>query len=134
MLTDGTVKDPRVEAAMATITEVEVSPDLQHARAFVSVFTDDIQIRNSVMAGLAAARPGMQRALASRIAMRYTPKVKFEYDGSIEQGARIEALLDEIREDRLPEAGADTTDDGVDADTTDDGTDAAAAEAGTAAD
>ena len=116
MLTDGTVKDPRVEAAMATITEVEVSPDLQHARAFVSVFTDDIQTRNEVMAGLAAARPGMQRALASRIAMRYTPRVKFEYDGSIEQGARIEALLNEIRDDRLPEDDPARVDDGSDTD------------------
>lgn len=97
MLMNGFVRDPRVGAAMATVTGVEVSSDLEHAKVHVSVFTDDAAIRDDVIDALGGAARAMRRELSHRLTMRQTPELHFRYDGSLVYGAHIEGILREVR-------------------------------------
>jgi len=97
MLREGVVKDPRLEvASMITVTGVDVSPDLRMAHVHVSVFPDDPAVLKDVLAGLTAGTNALRRNLADRTGLRFTPELKFHYDGSIAYGAKIEALLRDV--------------------------------------
>lgn len=84
------LKNPRV--GFVTVTAVDTSPDLRHARVFVSVLGDE-QEREDSLAGLASAHAYLQSRLASRLRMKHTPKLNFEYDPSVERVMRIGKLL-----------------------------------------
>jgi ribosome-binding factor A len=100
LLLEGGLKDPRIQAAgLVTITDVEVTPDLRSARAFVSVYGEDSVIEG-VIEGLNAASGAAQREIARRLELRYTPKVEFVRDDSIAYGAKIEALLHDIEREK----------------------------------
>jgi ribosome-binding factor A len=90
------VKDPRV--GMVTITGVKLSPDLKHARVYVSTFGDDAA-QARVLAGLASARSYLQSQAGRRLGLRFTPELRFEIDPSIGTAARLDDLL---READLP--------------------------------
>lgn len=87
------VKDPRVR--MVTVTGVDLSPDLKHARVFVSALGDE-EARARSLAGLASARAYLQSHAGRRIGLRYTPELRFELDPSFDAGERVEQLLREI--------------------------------------
>jgi ribosome-binding factor A len=87
------LKDPRV--GFVTVTSVKTSPDLRHARVYVSVLGDEAE-REGSMEGLRSAHGYLQRRLASELSLKHTPSLTFEYDGSIDHGMRITELLDEI--------------------------------------
>lgn len=96
MLRDGVLKDPRLAAAsLVTVTEVKMTPDLKLARSYVSVYGADDP--DSVIEGLNAAAKVAQREIGDRLELRYTPKIEFARDDSIAYGAKIEALLSDIR-------------------------------------
>lgn len=99
MFQAGMVRDPRFGSAMVTVTEVEVSGDLQHARAFVSVFPETPEVRDGVMDALDLAKRSLRRELGSRLTVRHLPELHFGYDGSAITGRRIEDLLAEIRKE-----------------------------------
>lgn len=86
------VKDPRV--GFVTVTAVDTSPDLRHARVFVSVLGDQKQ-RKLSMNGLRAAHGFLQRRLASELRMKNTPTLDFVYDDTAERAQRVERLLGE---------------------------------------
>jgi ribosome-binding factor A len=86
------LKDPRI--GFVTVTGVETSPDLRHARVFVSVLGDDEQ-RESTLAGLGSAHGVLQAAIAQELRMKRTPTLEFLYDESIDRGMRISQLLEE---------------------------------------
>jgi ribosome-binding factor A len=87
------LKDPRM-GGLVTITEVDVSPDLRNAKVLVSVLgtTEDA---NGTMRALHAASHYIQRELRRRLTIRRVPELVFQRDTTIEQGARVLALLDE---------------------------------------
>jgi ribosome-binding factor A len=87
------VRDPRVEGV--TITEVRVSPDLRYADVYFSKLGDEEE-HKSALAGLIAAAGYLRRELAPRLDLRFMPELRFHVDRSWEQGARIDALLEEI--------------------------------------
>lgn len=89
------MKDPRV--GFASITRVEVSPDLRHARVMVSVLGDP-EARERTLEALESARGYIRATLAERLHLRFVPEVVFSLDRSIEHGARIQELLREIKE------------------------------------
>ncbi len=90
------VKDPRV--GFASITHVEVSGDLRHAKVFVSVMgTEEEKVAS--MKGLKNAAGYLRHELAGRIVLRYMPEITFKLDTSIEEGARILALINKIEEE-----------------------------------
>ena len=86
------LKDPRI--GFVTVTAVETSPDLSHARVFVSVLGDEAA-REDALAGLRSASGFLQGRLADELRMKRTPTLDFSYDPSIEHGMRISALLEE---------------------------------------
>jgi ribosome-binding factor A len=86
------LKDPRI--GFVTVTAVDTSPDLRHARVYVSVLGDE-QERARTLSGLASSHGVLQRAIADELRMKRTPTLAFAYDESIERGVRISRLLDE---------------------------------------
>ena len=90
------LKDPRI-VAMTTVTQVETSADLEHARVFVSVMGTDEE-RAGVMQGLKSAEGFLRRSLAGRVKMRRVPSLTFTLDTSLEEGAQMLALIDRVAE------------------------------------
>jgi ribosome-binding factor A len=76
------------------LTSVETSPDLRHARVFVSVLGDETE-RDDTLAGLASAHGLLQQAIATELRMKRTPTLQFVFDESIDRGMRISELLDD---------------------------------------
>lgn len=86
------LKDPRV--GFVTVTGVKTSPDLRHARVYVSVLGDE-ETRDATLQGLASAHGFLQSRLASELSLKHTPALEFEYDDSVDRGMRINQLLQE---------------------------------------
>jgi ribosome-binding factor A len=86
------LKDPRV--GMVTLTGVEVSPDLAHAKVFFTSLADPGG-REETLAGLRRAAGFMRSMLGARIKLHNTPELRFLYDDSIESGIRLTHLIDE---------------------------------------
>ncbi len=86
------LKDPRI--GFVTVTAVDTSPDLRHARVFVSVLGDDSQ-RKLTMAGLRSAHGFLQRRVAGELRTKNTPTLEFAYDDTAERAQRVEKLLRE---------------------------------------
>lgn len=92
------IDDPRVRGA--ALPEADVSPDLKQARIFVTHYQGEQAARAAVQA-LNRAAPRLRRELGARLSLRVVPQVVFAYDPSVDQGFRIDALLDRARrEDR----------------------------------
>jgi ribosome-binding factor A len=87
------LKDPRI--GFVTVTGVETSGDLRHARVYVSVLGSE-RNREQTLAGLAAAHGVLQARLARELRMKRTPTLVFEYDPSVEAGVRMSKLIDEL--------------------------------------
>jgi ribosome-binding factor A len=85
------LKDPRI--GFVTVTGVETSPDLRHARVFVSVLGSEKKRKKS-LEGLAAAHGVLQSHLARELRMKRTPTLAFEYDPTVEEGVRMSKLID----------------------------------------
>jgi ribosome-binding factor A len=118
MLMSG-IKDDRVGAGMVSITDVDVSGDLQHAKIFVSIYGTD-EARSETMAGLQAATGYVRSELGQRVRLRRTPEILFREDRSVERGTRVLSLINQISAERaerentssempLDEADDDTT-------------------------
>jgi ribosome-binding factor A len=89
-IADG-LKDPRI--GFVTVTAVETSPDLRHARVYVSVLGDQQQRADS-LTGLQSAHGVLQSAIAGELHMKHTPELRFVYDDTVEKGMRINELLE----------------------------------------
>jgi ribosome-binding factor A len=93
------VKDPRV--GFASVVGVEVSPDLRHAKAFISVYGSPAE-QEATMAGLEHARGFIRGEVGRRVRLFHVPELVFVLDTSIAHGDRINRLLHEIQ----PSGGA----------------------------
>ncbi|AFY87087.1 MULTISPECIES: 30S ribosome-binding factor RbfA [Cyanophyceae] len=98
MLLNG-IKDDRVGVGMVSVTDVDVSGDLQHAKIYVSIYGSD-DAREQTMAGLKSATGYVRRELGQRIRLRRTPEVVFHEDRSIERGTRVLSLINRLNQDR----------------------------------
>jgi ribosome-binding factor A len=95
----GELKDPRV--GFVTVTDVRTSPDLRHARVYVSVLGEGGQpssedAREASLTGLRSAHGFLQGRLASELRLKRTPALEFAYDDTTDRALRVEELLDEI--------------------------------------
>ncbi|WP_071515777.1 30S ribosome-binding factor RbfA [Geitlerinema sp. PCC 9228] len=93
------IKDDRVGAGMVSITAVDVSKDLQHAKIFVSIYGTEAA-REETMAGLKAATGFVRSELGHRVRLRRTPEVRFIEDRSIERGTQVLSLIDRLQRER----------------------------------
>ncbi|MEH2300030.1 30S ribosome-binding factor RbfA [Nostoc sp.] len=101
MLLNG-IKDDRVGTGMVSVTDVDVSGDLQHAKIYVSIYgTDEAKVET--MAGLKSATGYVRSELGARVRLRRTPEVIFLEDRSIERGNKVLALLNQLNHERPPE-------------------------------
>jgi ribosome-binding factor A len=85
------VRDPRV--GMITVTSVDVSPDMSHAKVFFTVLEKE-KLQDTLQ-GLRRAAGFLRSQLAQRIKMYTTPELRFEYDESVERGDRLSRLIDQ---------------------------------------
>ncbi|NJO40938.1 MAG: 30S ribosome-binding factor RbfA [Cyanobacteria bacterium CRU_2_1] len=106
------IKDERVGMGMVSVTNVDVSGDLQHAKVFVSIYGSD-EARAETMAGLKSATGYVRAELGQRIRLRRTPEIVFLEDRSIERGTKVLSLLNRLNQERND---TDGTDDGWDED------------------
>lgn len=86
-----TLKDPRLQGGLLTITHVDTTNDLRYARIFISAL--DKTQEKDMMKGLKSAAGYLRRELGAAINLRYTPELQFIADDSIEQGAHILEML-----------------------------------------
>jgi ribosome-binding factor A len=86
------LSDPRV--GFVTVTQVKTSPDLRHARVYVSVLGSDAERAQSLVA-LAAAHGFLQGRIAGSLRLKHTPTLSFEYDNSVDRGMRITQLINQ---------------------------------------
>jgi ribosome-binding factor A len=82
-----------------TVTDVEVTGDLQQAKVFISVLGDEEQ-RENTLKGLAKAKGFIRTEIGQRIRLRKTPEITFEFDESVDYGNRIENLLHQLHHDQ----------------------------------
>ena len=87
------IKDPRVSSAMVTITAAEVSADLKFAKIYFSAILGE---KSEVKKGLVSASGFLRRSLSQKLNLRITPELTFCEDKSIEHGAHIAKLLNNI--------------------------------------
>ncbi|MER2089912.1 30S ribosome-binding factor RbfA [Sporosarcina sp. JAI121] len=88
------VKDPRI--GFVTITDVEVTGDLQQATVFISVLGNDSE-KEDTLKGLNKAKGFIRTEIGKRIRLRITPEIMFEFDSSVAYGNRIESLLKQVK-------------------------------------
>lgn len=105
------IKDDRVGTGMVSVTYVDVSGDLQHAKVYVSIYGTE-SAKSETMAGLRSATGFIRSELGSRVRLRRTPEVIFIEDDSIERGTKVLSLLNQLEYERSPEniSVADITD------------------------
>ena len=103
------VHDPGI--GFLTITRVNLSADLQQARVYYTTIGDDKAKRETARA-LQRATPFLRRQVGQRLRLKRVPELTFFYDESIEQGDRIERILQELQTERAsrPAASDDSTD------------------------
>jgi len=89
------VNDPRL-SKLISITAVALSPDLKHAKIFVSTLGSEINNKEEMLAGFNNASGFLRKELASHLKLKYTPQLSFHYDDSIERGARLLKLMGEL--------------------------------------
>jgi ribosome-binding factor A len=113
------VRDPRI--GLVTITDVEVSPDLYHAKVFFSVLGGEAE-RESATEGLRAAAGYLRTEIGRRMHIRRSPELHFTYDATLQHALHIEKLLKEARAtaadadpatDRADEAADAADDNGI---------------------
>ena len=100
-----TLKDPRVQQSMVSVTKVEATGDLRYAKVYISVLDKDKS--KETLTGLKSAGGFLRREIGSRLQLRYTPELIFEEDDSIAYGAKMFNLLRslDIKEDDGNENG-----------------------------
>ncbi|MBQ1280724.1 MAG: 30S ribosome-binding factor RbfA [Oscillospiraceae bacterium] len=89
-----TLKDPRVQDAMISITGVETTGDLRYAKVYINVLQKEKG--KEVIKGLKSAGGFLRREIGSKLQLRYTPELVFELDDSIDKGAKMYALLNSL--------------------------------------
>ncbi|MBQ8834755.1 MAG: 30S ribosome-binding factor RbfA [Oscillospiraceae bacterium] len=89
-----TVKDPRVQDTMISITRVETTPDLRYTKVYVSILQEE-RAQNA-MAGLKSAAGFLRRQLGSNLQLRYSPEIVWSLDDSITYGAKMLKLINSL--------------------------------------
>lgn len=85
------IKDPRV--GFVTVTSVNTSSDLRHAKVYISVLGDEA-VRQRSLQGLRSAHGFLQRKVADELRIKHTPTLEFTYDDTLDKSMRIEELLE----------------------------------------
>lgn len=96
-----TLKDPRVQNAMISITTVDTTGDLRYAKVYFSVLQKERA--REVLKGLKSAGGFLRREIGQKLQLRYTPELVFVEDDSITKGAKMYALLSSLQAQEAPQ-------------------------------
>ena len=88
------VNDPRL-ASLISITKVSTSPDLRHAKVFISTLGNGVN-KSEILQGFAAASGFLRRQLANHLKLKHTPELSFHLDDSIERGDKVLKLIEQV--------------------------------------
>jgi len=88
------IKDPRINQGMISVTAVETSGDLGVAKVYLSVY--DLKSEKDFMKGLKSAAGHLRYELGQALSLRHTPQLQFELDSSLERGANIASILNNL--------------------------------------
>jgi ribosome-binding factor A len=88
------VKDPRL-GGFVTVTQVSTSPDLRHAKIFISIMGNDEE-KEEALEAFAVASGFLRKELGARLRLRRSPELSFHYDNSIDQGTHVLQLISQI--------------------------------------
>ena len=88
------VNDPRL-ASLISVTSVSTSEDLSQAKVYISALGDTID-KNEILKGFTAASGFLRREISHRLRLRHTPQLSFHFDDSIEHGARLLKLIEQV--------------------------------------
>jgi ribosome-binding factor A len=104
-------KDPRI-TGLVTVTGVDVTRDLRHAKVYVSVMGSEVE-RAATLDGLASVATHLRSRIGRALRLRLAPEISFHLDESIARAARIESLLSQLKDGNPPPppAGAGDPDD-----------------------
>ncbi len=89
-----TIKDPRVNQGMMSVTAVDTTGDLRYSKVYLSVL--GLENEKELMKGLKSASGYLRRELGNTLSLRYTPELIFELDKSIEHGATISKIIENL--------------------------------------
>ena len=89
------LKDPRVTKGLCSVVSVDITKDLRWCKAYISVFGDEVSQKDAIE-GLKSAAGFVRKELARKLGLRYTPEILFTLDNSIEHGAHINKLLNDM--------------------------------------
>ena len=93
------IRDERVQQGMVTITEVEVSGDLQHCKVFVSIFGDDLK-KDEVFSVLDSSKFFIKGELGRRLKMRRAPEIVFKLDQGMDKSSNVLDILGRLEKER----------------------------------
>lgn len=88
-----TLKDPAVDGALITITSVQVSPDLGHARFYITVMGKPVA---EVIEGLNRASGFFRREITKQVSLKRVPRLEFVYDETLEHALKLQKLMSEV--------------------------------------
>jgi len=91
------INDPRL-SSFISVTKVSTSPDLKHAKVFVSVLGDEAAKRE-MLQGFTAASGFLRRELSEHLTLRCTPELSFHLDDSVKRGADVLKLIEQVAAD-----------------------------------
>lgn len=106
VLLNYSVKDPRLDGAMISVTRVKTTQDLKYAKAYVSVLGGD---KKAVLQTLTATAGFLRSSLAAKLRIRTVPELRFELDDSFEYGQKIDRILKDLNLPPAEDAPADET-------------------------
>ncbi len=89
------IKDPALVNQLISVTDIDLSPDLRHAKVFVSIMGETEQ-KQEILKILQEAQPRIRSVVGQRVRLRYTPEIEIRYDESLERGSRVTQLLNQI--------------------------------------
>lgn len=89
------IKEPLLINQVISVTDAEVSGDLRHAKVFISILADE-EAQSQIMAVLEEQKSKIRYEVGQRIRLRYTPEIDLRLDNSLERGARVTHLLNQI--------------------------------------
>jgi len=102
------IKDPRINQGMISITSVDTSGDLGLAKVYLSVY--DLKSKKDFMKGLKSASGHLRYELGKALSLRHTPQLQFELDSSLERGANIASILNDLNISHDDEENIEDTD------------------------
>jgi ribosome-binding factor A len=100
-------RDFEFRDALVTVNDVDVTPDLKQAHAYLGIIAKDEGASAAILDELNAKHGAIQKKISSRVVLRYTPQIHFKEDRSVERGVRLVELMQEIERSAPPGDGED---------------------------